>query len=118
MRPRPATTHEERSPIPSRATVVVEYESAAGLTNLMKYWPLLRSEQRPAKRFVIVHVFQVTSPGDYLSHRLLWDFMVERMTADLLAHGLQWSLHWEARSFTYRRGETAATRSTSFEPTF
>jgi hypothetical protein len=90
-----------------RATVVVEYESAAGLTNLVKYWPLLRSEQRPAKRFVIVHVFQVASPGDYLSHRLLWDFMVERITADLSAHGLQWPLHWEARSFTYRRGEAA-----------
>jgi len=91
-----------------RTTVVVEYESAAGVTNLVKYWPLLRSEQRPTKRFVIVHVFQVASPGDYLSHRLLWDFVVERMTADLLARGLQRPLQWEARSFTYRRGETAS----------
>ena len=73
----------------------------------MKYWPLLQSEQRPPKRFVIVHVFQIASPGDYLSHRLLWDFMVERMTADLLARGLQRPMQWEARLFTYRRGETA-----------
>jgi hypothetical protein len=41
-------------------TIVVEYESAAGLTNLVKYWPLLASNLGPpAKRFVIVHVFQV-----------------------------------------------------------
>jgi hypothetical protein len=91
----------------SKTIVVVEYESAAGLTNLVKYWPLLRSEQLPANKFVIVHVFQVAGPGDYLSHRLLWDFMVERMAADLSAHGLEWSHAWEARSFTYRRGECA-----------
>jgi len=89
------------------ATVVVEYESAAGLTNLVKYWPLLTSEEGPAKRFVIVHVFQVGGPGDYLSHRLLWDFMAERMAVDLSARGLQRPLDWEARLFTYRRGEVA-----------
>jgi hypothetical protein len=89
------------------ATVVVEYESAAGLTNLIKYWPLLASESRLAKKFVIVHVFQIGGPGDYLSHRLLWEFMAERMTVDLSMRGLQRSLHWEARLFTYRRGEIA-----------
>jgi hypothetical protein len=55
-----------------RATIVVEFESAGTVTNLVKYWPLLTAN-RLAKRFVIVHVFQLGSEADYIAHRRLWE---------------------------------------------
>lgn len=86
--------------------MVVEYESAAGVTNLVKYWPLLASGSI-SKGFIIVHVFQVGGEGDYLSHRLLWAFLADRMTVDLARQGIERPSAWEAKLFTYRRGETA-----------
>ena len=38
-------------------TVVIELKSAGGLTNLVKYWPLL-AEGRLTKRFVLAHIFR------------------------------------------------------------
>lgn len=82
------------------ATIVVEAESAGGVTNLAKYWPYL--EARPAKRFVLAHLFQVSSPSDYVSHIRLWAYLVERMRADLEERvGVRWPEGWEARSFRY-----------------
>ena len=60
--------------------VIVEVESAGGVTNLAKYWPLLRGPRD--KRFVLIHVFQVLSAGDYLAHRRLWQFIVDEMRRD------------------------------------
>jgi hypothetical protein len=81
-------------------TIVVEAESGGGVTNLAKYWPYLAA--RPAKRFVLAHLFQVLSANDYVSHIRLWEFLVERMRDDLDARsGLRWPEHWEARAFRY-----------------
>jgi DNA-binding response OmpR family regulator len=82
------------------ATIVVEAESGGGVTNLAKYWPYL--EARPKKRFVLAHLFQVLSANDYVSHMRLWEYLVERMRADLEARvGVRWPEHWEARAFRY-----------------
>jgi hypothetical protein len=86
------------------ATVVIELESAGGLTNLVKYWPLL-AEGRHTKRFVLAHIFRITSDGDYAAHRRLWLYVVERMREDLQARGVTWPDRWEAAIFTYRRPE-------------
>jgi hypothetical protein len=81
-------------------TVVVEAESAGGVTNLAKYWPLL--EAGHPRRFVLAHLFQVSSQGDYVSHIRLWAYLVERMRADLAERaGLNWPESWEARLFRY-----------------
>ena len=81
-------------------TIVVEAESAGGVTNLAKYWPYL--EGRPAKRFVLVHLFQVWSSNDYVSHLRLWEYLVERMRADLESRmDVRWPDNWEARLFRY-----------------
>jgi hypothetical protein len=61
--------------------VIVEIESGGGVTNLAKYWPLLRNSQRD-KRFVLIHLFHVSSTGDYVAHRKLWHFIVDEMRCD------------------------------------
>lgn len=84
----------------TNATIVVEAESAGGVTNLAKYWPYLAA--RPTKRFVLAHLFQVNSPNDYISHLRLWAYLVERMRDDLAARvGVRWPDAWEARAFRY-----------------
>jgi hypothetical protein len=96
-----------------RATVVVEFESAGGLTNLVKYWPLLAVGQFH-KRFTLAHVFRLETANDYIAHRRLWRFTVERMREDLKRRGLEWTNHWEARPFTYPAKEIDATELASF----
>ena len=85
---------------PSR-TVVVELESAGGLTNLVKYWPLLEL-QPPTKRLVLLHVFHLVSEEDYIAHRRLWSYTVERMREYLESRGVHWPDGWEAALLTYR----------------
>lgn len=85
-------------------TVVIEVESAGGVGNLAKYWPLLAMGDY-AKRLVVIHVFQITSEGDYIAHRRLWEFLVERMRDDLERRGITYPDAWEAHMFTYRKGE-------------
>lgn len=80
--------------------VVVEFESAGTVGNLVKYWPLLAAGF--GRRLVIVQVYRVATDGDYLAHRLLWRFLVERMTEDLEARGVNRPDRWEAAAFTYR----------------
>jgi hypothetical protein len=80
--------------------VVVEVESGGGLTNLVKYWPMLGRELGD-KRFVLAHLFRVVSESDYVAHRKLWDFLIERMRWDGQGRGYSWPDDWEARVFTY-----------------
>jgi hypothetical protein len=88
----------------STVRVVVEVESAGGVTNLAKYWPMLQSGLRD-KRFVLLHLFRLTSRGDYLAHREMWAFLRDRMQEDL-AHrcGLEWDRGWTAEMLTYGPG--------------
>ena len=65
---------------------VVEVEAAGGVTNLAKYWPLLR-DGLDDKRFVLVHLFHAATPGDYASHRRTWRFLADRMAEDMEDHG-------------------------------
>ena len=88
------------------ATIVVEVESGGGIGNLAKYWPLLAAGAIE-KRLVIIHVFQIGSAGDYIAHRRLWGFLIERMREDLEQRGIGYPDAWEAHILTYRRGEEA-----------
>jgi hypothetical protein len=87
-------------------TIVVEVESGGGIGNLAKYWPLLAGAEIE-KRLVIIHVFQIASDGDYITHRRLWGFLVEQMREDLERRGIPYPDSWEAHLFTYRKGEEA-----------
>ena len=88
----------------STVRVVVEVESAGGVTNLAKYWPLLGSSLRE-KRFVLIHLFMISSRGDYLAHREIWTFLRDRMRADLRDRcGLEWGEGWTAEMLTYGPG--------------
>jgi hypothetical protein len=84
-------------------TLIVETESARGVTNLVKYWPLLRSGTL-AKRLVILHVYMLGSSADYIAHRKLWSFLVDRMTKDLAAIGIGRPERWDAQLITYHKG--------------
>lgn len=87
------------------AILIIEAESAGGVTNLAKYWPHLAAG-RPEKRFVLAHLFLISSEGDYMAHRRLWEFLVTRMREDLeIRNGLRWPDEWEARLFTYESDE-------------
>lgn len=82
--------------------IIVETESAGGVTNLVKYWPFLASGA-VEKRLILLHLFQVASEGDYIAHRRLWGYLVERMKEDLqMRCGVLYGQHWEAHLFTYR----------------
>jgi hypothetical protein len=85
------------------ATVIVEAESAGGVGNLVKYWPLLRSGTL-AKRLVVLHVYMLSSDADYIAHRELWSFLVDRMTEDLMANGVGRPERWDAQLRTYYKG--------------
>jgi hypothetical protein len=88
----------------STVRVVVEVESAGGVTNLAKYWPLLGSSLRD-KRFVLIHLFMMSSRGDYLAHREIWTFLRDRMRADLRDRcALEWGEGWTAEMLTYGPG--------------
>lgn len=81
--------------------VVVEVESAGGVTNLVKYWPLA---QRSAKPIFLLHVFGQSSEGDYVAHLRLWDFLWERMRPDVAADS---SSNLWAKRFTFLKGDLA-----------
>ena len=85
-------------------TVIVEAESGGGVTNLVKYWPLLRSGAL-TKRLVILHFYMLSSPADYIAHRKLWSFLVDRMAEDLTSNSVGRPERWDAQLATYRKGE-------------
>ena len=88
-----------------RTRLVVEVESGGGLTKLVKYWPML-GEELSDKKFVLAHLFMVSSEFDYIVHRRLWEFLVERMGSDLDQRGCRWGREWHARMFTYGHAST------------
>jgi hypothetical protein len=86
------------------ATVIVEVESGGGVGNLVKYWPILRDGSL-RKRLVLMHLYMLGSTGDYIAHRRLWEFLVDRMDVDLQSAGVSRPEHWDAELLTYRKGE-------------
>ncbi len=60
-------------------TVVVETESGGGETNLVKYWSIVEELTKP---LALIHLFGMMSENDYISHRMLWSFLLEKMRRD------------------------------------
>lgn len=85
-------------------TVLVETESAGGVGNLVKYWPLLRSRAL-AKSVVIIYLYMLSSEGDYIAHRKLWSFLFDRINTDLNEVGVGRPDAWDAHFFTYCKGQ-------------
>jgi hypothetical protein len=92
-----------RIELPDR-TIIIEMESAGGLTNLVKYWPL---EQRCERPLFLLHIFGQSSAQDYIAHLRLWDFTWMQM-ASLLEqrpHRRLW-----ARRFVFQKADLSTLR--------
>lgn len=65
--------------------VVVEVETAGGVTNLVKYWYYLKihPKGRLSNPIMLLHLFNTNSGNDYGSHLLVWSFLYEHMQEDL-----------------------------------
>lgn len=77
--------------------VVVEVESAGGVTNLAKYWYLL-AKHIVDKPIILFHIFAQSSKDDYRSHFNLWDFLSTQMH-DALGdelHAVRYTYHNDA----------------------
>lgn len=85
----------------ARLRAVVEVESGGGVSNLVKYWPLLGT-QLTEKPFYLLHLYRLASENDYIAHRKLWEFLVARMREDLQARARTWGSDWYASIGTYR----------------
>ena len=81
-----------------KCTVLVEIESAGGVTNLAKYWECIDSNRLP-KPVKLLHVFRKTSASDYESHMVLWRFLCGKMQAAL-------GPNFEGRCVTYQHGSS------------
>lgn len=69
--------------------IVVEAESAGGVTNLTKYWYCLADtnlSRQISKPIILFHIFRQVSENDYASHLGLWDFLWRRMEKDIGDH--------------------------------
>ncbi|GAH77829.1 unnamed protein product, partial [marine sediment metagenome] len=81
--------------------LVIELESAGGVTNLVKYWYCLEDKDISLKKIIskpiiLFHIFRQVSENDYLSHLLLWDFLWGKMKSSLASKII-------AKRYTYRK---------------
>ncbi|MFB3111993.1 MAG: hypothetical protein ACE10G_08170, partial [Gemmatimonadales bacterium] len=58
--------------------VIVEVESAGGVTNLAKYWYCLTSGLITGNVYLL-HLFLQDTPNSYRSHLLVWDLLRDRI---------------------------------------
>ena len=65
--------------------VLVEAESAGGVTNLTKYWYWIGrvANQDLMKPVALIHIFRQNSARDYAAHLELWDFLAQQASKDL-----------------------------------
>ncbi len=60
--------------------VIIEVESAGGVTNLAKYWYMLDNLwDEIGKPIRLFHIFKANSPNDYMSHLVTWDHLAMHM---------------------------------------
>lgn len=79
--------------------IVIEVESAGGVTNLVKYWYCLSDEylkRQLLKPVVLLHIYRQASEHDYGSHLELWSFLYNEMSK--CNEG-----QIQARCYTYRQ---------------
>lgn len=78
--------------------ILVEAESAGGVTNLTKYWYCLTDailSKQISKSIILFHIFRQVSENDYASHLRLWDFLWYEMHKSV-------SDRMKAYKYTYR----------------
>jgi hypothetical protein len=62
--------------------IVIEVESAGGITNLAKYWYYITDKDLSKiiqKPIILIHLYRQVSHSDYGSHLALWDFVWAEM---------------------------------------
>lgn len=87
--------------------LIVEVESAGGVTNLAKYWECYE-KGRIKEPMKLLHLFRKNSANDYKAHRMVWEFLCEKMQK---AH----STTFEARLLTYNDPADMAQATELFE---
>ena len=80
--------------------VIVEVESAGGVTNIAKYWYCLQNQLIDGPVFLI-HLYRQTSPSDYYSHLALWRFLADKTS-------LSFPNSFQAWLYTYREDSIEA----------
>lgn len=56
-------------------TIIVQIQR--GLIHFAKFWPVIDELTKP---LAFIHLYGVSTENDYISHRLLWEFLRERMS--------------------------------------
>lgn len=74
--------------------LVIEVESAGGVTNLTKYWYAL-DKGLIKKPVTLMHIFKQNSDNDFDSHLQLWEFISQQMKVSL-------GIKFKSQLFTYR----------------
>ena len=69
--------------------LIVEVESAGGVTNLAKYWYLLRNNVIEG-RLYLLHVFWRETSISYQSHLVVWDMLRNEIEEDLSGRFRAW----------------------------
>lgn len=92
-----------RIELPDR-TIIIEMESAGGLTNLVKYWPLEQQCKRP---LFLLHIFGQSSAQDYIAHLRLWDFTWMQMASPLAQRP---NRRLWARRFVFQKADLSTLR--------
>jgi hypothetical protein len=87
--------------------IVIEAESAGGVTNLVKYWYCLKRGLITGP-ITLIHLFRQTSGQDYVAHLRLWDFLRDKMKSDLAGD-------FDAVRFQYRNLQALQPALSHFE---
>ncbi len=74
--------------------LIVEPESAGGLTNLVKFWKFIE-DGTIDQPLTLFHLFRCDTEISYISHRLLWEHVLPKMQREL-------GDRFEALKFIYR----------------
>ena len=89
--------------------IVIEVESAGGITNLVKFWYCIKKRPNIVKKpIILMHIFRQSSSADYGSHLALWDFMWGQMK-DTIGDSIK------ASRYTYRDSKDLKSIADKFE---
>ncbi|MBO0789539.1 MAG: hypothetical protein J2P36_01125 [Ktedonobacteraceae bacterium] len=66
----------------SNCHILVEVESGGGVTNLVKYWYCLK-EHKINKPIKLLHIYGISTEGDFSSYLDLWNFLSSKMKDSL-----------------------------------
>ncbi len=67
-----------------KSTIIIEFESAGGVHNLVKYWDHRATDKNnKLKKIIILHIYMQKTINDYVSHMELWRSLSRKMKKDI-----------------------------------